>query len=127
METTTKIDDQETSDLFADFDEFQTKPRPKSLADRFQDFHQTHPAVYRELVKLAREWMSAGHNRLGIATLFEKLRWEWHVKGVEDVDGYKLNNSYRALYARKIMAENPDLKDIFEIRNYGSTSKNGNK
>lgn len=82
----------------------------------FNEFHAEHPEVYRQLVRLAREWRSHGHAKLGIATLFEKLRWEWHVSGLEDKDGFKLNNNYRALYARKIMADNPDLDGLFEIR-----------
>ena len=82
----------------------------------FDEFHAEHPHVYRELVRHARLWRSHGHAKLGIATLFEKLRWEWHVNGLEDADGYKLNNNYRALYARKIMNEQPDLDGLFEIR-----------
>lgn len=83
---------------------------------RFREFHRDHPQVYRALVRLAREWMSAGHAKLGIATLFEKLRWEWHVAGLMDRDGYKLNNNYRAQYARLIMAQEPDLDGLFETR-----------
>lgn len=95
-----------------EFDLFATDP----IEEAFNQFHKQHPAVYRELVKHAREWRSYGHARLGIDVLFCKLRWEWHVRGVEDTDGYKLNNNYRALYARKIMAENADLEGLFEIR-----------
>lgn len=82
----------------------------------FREYHAENPHVYRELVRLARQWVQHGHAKLGIATLFEKLRWEWHVAGLQDADGYKLNNNYRALYARKIMDEQPDLDGLFEIR-----------
>lgn len=82
----------------------------------FREYHANHPHVYNELVRLSREWVSVGHARLGIATLFEKLRWEWHVAGLTDRDGYKLNNNLRALYARKIMDQEPDLDGLFEIR-----------
>lgn len=88
----------------------------RTLRAKFERFDEEHPDVYRQLVRLAREWMSVGHRKLGIATLFERLRWELHVSGLADEDGYKLNNSYRAFYARKIMAENPDLDGIFETR-----------
>lgn len=82
----------------------------------FNEFHAEHPEVYRKLVTLAKEWLASGHGRLGIATLFERLRWEWHVSGLEDADGYKLNNNYRALYARKIMEENRELDGLFNLR-----------
>lgn len=88
----------------------------ESIRAKFEDFDAAHPEVYRALVRLAREWVSVGHAKLGIATLFERLRWEWHVAGLADRDGYKLNNNYRALYARKIMSENPDLDGLFETR-----------
>lgn len=82
----------------------------------FIEFHKKHPEVYVELVKLAREWLTAGGAKLGIATLFEKLRWEWHINGLKDVEGYKLNNNYRSLYARLIMGTEEDLDGLFEIR-----------
>lgn len=82
----------------------------------FNKFHEEHPEVYYKLVALAREWLASGHGRLGIATLFERLRWEWHVAGLEDRDGFKLNNNYRALYARKIMSDYPQLDGLFLLR-----------
>lgn len=94
-----------------------------SIEANFWEFHDNHPEVYDQLVALARQWRSRGHAKLGIATLFEKLRWEWHMQGLQDSQGYKLNNNYRALYARMIMANNPDLNGIFETRKL-STEKN---
>lgn len=86
------------------------------IKEAFLEFHYENPQVYSRLCALAREWRRAGHAKLGIATLFEKLRWEWHVTGLRDLDGFKLNNNFRALYARKIMDDNPDLDGIFETR-----------
>ncbi len=90
------------------------------LEQAFIEFHTQNPEVYNQLVRLARQWVNAGGAKLGIATLFEKLRWEWHVAGLSDSDGYKLNNNYRSLYARKIMAQEPDLNGVFEIRSLAS-------
>lgn len=88
----------------------------QTIRAKFEAFDQEHPEVYTALVRYSRQWMSHGNRKLGIATLFEKLRWEWHVTSLADHDGFKLNNNYRAHYARKIMAENPDLDGLFEIR-----------
>lgn len=88
----------------------------QTIRAKFEKFDQEHPEVYRALVRYARDWMSVGNRKLGIATLFEKLRWEWHLSGLSDRDGYKLNNNYRALYARKIMTENRELDGLFETR-----------
>jgi hypothetical protein len=81
----------------------------------FKDFHAEHPEVYWQLVKLARTWQTNGTAKLGIATLFEVLRWNSHLNPAHD-GGYKLNNNYRALYARLIMEQEPDLNGLFEIR-----------
>jgi hypothetical protein len=81
----------------------------------FKDFHAEHPEVYWQLVKLARTWQANGTAKLGIATLFEVLRWNSHLNPQRD-SGYKLNNNYRALYARLIMEQEPDLNGLFEIR-----------
>lgn len=88
----------------------------QTIRAKFEAFDRDHPEVYRALVRLAREWVSVGHAKLGIKTLFERLRWEWQVAGLSDRDGYKLNNNYTAHYARKIMSENPDLDGLFETR-----------
>jgi hypothetical protein len=81
----------------------------------FREFHLAHPEVYTQLVQLARTWQTNGTAKLGIATLFEVLRWNSHLNPGKD-SGYKLNNNYRALYARKIMEQEPDLNGLFEIR-----------
>jgi hypothetical protein len=87
-----------------------------TIYNKFRMFHMKHPEVYRELVKLARQWVAAGHHRLGIKTLFERLRWEWHISGISDTDGFKLNNNFAPYYARLIMEENPELDGLFELR-----------
>jgi hypothetical protein len=81
----------------------------------FKEFHATHPEVYIGLVRLARTWQDNGSAKLGIATLFEVLRWNSHLNP-DKTGGYKLNNNYRALYARLIMEQEPDLDGLFEIR-----------
>ena len=86
------------------------------LDARFADFHTAHPEVFDELVELARQALATGADRLGIGMLWEVLRWEHTLHGVEDRDGFKLNNSLRSRYARHIMASVPDLAEVFETR-----------
>lgn len=89
--------------------------REDRIEREFKDFHAEHPEVYIGLVRLARTWQLNGSAKLGIATLFEVLRWNSHLNEGKD-GGYKLNNNYRALYARLIMKNEPDLANLFEIR-----------
>jgi hypothetical protein len=90
------------------------------IEQAFIEFDTQNPEVYKQLVRLARQWRAAGRAKLGIKTLFEKLRWEWHVAGLTESDGYKLNNNFTALYARKIMKNEADLDGLFEIRSLAS-------
>lgn len=90
-------------------------PPSETIAERFLAFHLESPEVYRTLVALARQWVAkTGRNRIGIATLYERARWELAVS-TSDPD-FKLNNSYRAYYARLIMAQERDLAGMFEVR-----------
>jgi len=88
--------------------------RPKTLQERFEQFHREHPEVYRELVRLAREWKSAGHDRIGMKALWERCRWELNV-GDPDAE-YRLNNDYTSRYARLIQEQEPDIAGMFQTR-----------
>ena len=81
---------------------------------RFQTFHTENPQVYRALVALARKAVRRGHRRIGIGMLYEVLRWQTML-ATTDPD-FKLNNNYRSRYARLIMAQEPDLAGVFELR-----------
>lgn len=90
------------------------QPLTPSTAEKFQEFHENNHHVYEVLVRLAREWVSrTGRRRIGIAALFERARWELSLQTTETP---RLNNTYRAFYARLIMACEPDLNDVFETR-----------
>lgn len=87
----------------------------KDMAARFEEFHQTNPIVYVTLVRLAHEWVkSTGRHKLGIGALYERARWDIAL-ATKNPD-CKLNNNFRAFYARLIMRECPDLADLFDLR-----------
>lgn len=87
----------------------------RTIREAWERFDRENPHIYDELVALARKWTAAraGH-RLGIGMLFERLRWDLAIKTTGEP--LKLNNNFRALYARKIMRQEPDLADLFETR-----------
>jgi hypothetical protein len=81
----------------------------------FDRFHAENPKVYETLVRLAREWVARfGGHKLGIATLYETARWQITI-ATNDAE-FRLNNNYRAWYARLIMAQEPDLAGLFDLR-----------
>jgi hypothetical protein len=84
---------------------------PAPLTERFMRYHEAHPEVYQQLVRLARHWVrQRGRQRVGIGALWEQLRWS------HEIEISTLNNDYRACYARLLMAQEPDLADLFEVR-----------
>ena len=87
---------------------------PSARKARFDAHCHDHPDVYLMLVIFARKARQAGHNRYSVNTIWERLRWHSDVEA--RCGGYKLNNNFRALYARKVMAEHADLAGFFELR-----------
>lgn len=87
----------------------------ETTAEKFEQFHEDNPAVYATLCGLAREWLArTGKPRIGIGQLTERCRWEIAMR-TNDPE-FKINNNYRAYYARLMMANEPDLAGIFELR-----------
>ena len=95
-------------------DEQYTFPWQSKLRQKFDEFHQKNPEVYRELVYLAKEAKKAGRNRYGIKSLFEIILWPKALS--TSGDDFKLNNNHAPFYARLIMSREPELHDFFQLR-----------
>lgn len=85
-----------------------------TIETRFAKFHALNPHVFNALRDLALSLKQGGRQQYSIAGLFEILRFRGALR--TQGDGFKLNNSYRALYARKLMREVPGLAGFFETR-----------
>jgi len=86
-----------------------------TITAKFNEFHLANPHVYRTLVFQCRQYRRRRPGqKIGIATLWENLRWDY-LMSTEHED-FKLNNNFRAHYARLIMALNADLDGMFELR-----------
>jgi len=90
-------------------------PNEKSIRERFLKFHEDNPAVYDEIVAIARTMRERGVKLMGIALIFERLRW-LHFIEVLTEEPYKLSNDFRAEYARFIMRQEADLAGFFRTR-----------
>lgn len=82
---------------------------------KYAEHRRRHPEVYHALRDLAKEAKRRGRTRIGIAALFEILRWERGGIGKDD-EGWKLNQDLRALYARALEADDHELRGMFEKR-----------
>lgn len=85
-----------------------------TLGERFLRFHLANPHVLDLIVKISRDLKGLGFQRAGMKLVFERIRWlsALETKG----DGFRVNNSYTAFYARKVMEEEPDLRGFFRLR-----------
>lgn len=89
--------------------------RSGTIEEAFWRFHEANPHVYARLVRLARDLVAKGRKRLGIKMLFEVLRWH-HLSTCHDDSPFLLDNNFHSYYSRLIMASEPDLDGIFELR-----------
>ncbi len=88
-------------------------PREGTIAERALRFHTRNPGVYAYAVRISRYTKARGVNHYGIGAIWEIMRFKYlETHG----DIYKLNNNYRAWYARRIMALEADLAEFFSIR-----------
>jgi hypothetical protein len=89
--------------------------RERTFEERFREYDATNPTVYRLLVHFSRQLRDRGYHRAGIRNVWERMRWEMML-ATSDPAGFKLNDHFTSRYARKIMAENPDLREFFRTR-----------
>lgn len=87
----------------------------RSIQQAFLDFDEAHPEVYEYLLVLIEEVGRRGFRHYGIGALWERMRWHFQIERGMDEE-FKLNNNFRSRYARKIIAEHPELEDFFELR-----------
>ena len=95
------------------WDAVESAPAPKTIQERFLDFHGRHPDVFVELVRLARQVRSRGR-KVGIKTLWERMRWSFEIEIGTD---WKLNNNFTSRYARLMIEKYPtEFSGFFETR-----------
>jgi hypothetical protein len=101
-------------DLFDQAEAAAEKQRPGIVA-RFREFDSANPGVWELFERFALQAIATGRRRLSASLITERIRWEIYVATVSD-DGFKLNNDFRAFYARKFMKRHPEHPEIFATR-----------
>lgn len=88
----------------------------KSIQERFEEFHAAHPEVYEEFRAIAQQLYDQGWRHYGAGTIYEVLRFHADTADGRDAEPFKLNNTFRSRYARKLMEEYPHFQGFFETR-----------
>lgn len=91
------------------------KTREDELREQVNSYHRQHPEVWDLFCAFTREVIRAGHKNYSANAIFERIRWERDIGGNEG-DAFKLNNNYRAFYARRFMTINPQFEGFFRTR-----------
>lgn len=86
-----------------------------TMQEQFEEFDRLNPHVWTLWVRYALKAISVGSKRLSASLIAERIRWEVAIV-TRGNDKFKLNNNYRAFYARKFEAEYPKYKGIFTRR-----------
>lgn len=81
----------------------------------FLQYHDRHPDIWKAFERKTFEAINRGFRNYGVGAIFELLRWETGV-GSDGKDGFKLNNNWRAYYARLFEAKYPQHRGFFRNR-----------
>lgn len=86
-----------------------------------RQFHRKNPHVFDTCESLAAKAI-ARQGKIGIGAIWEKMRWEVMMGTIEigvnpdTGEPLKLNNNYRAYYARWLLYKHPHWADALHIR-----------
>lgn len=81
----------------------------------YKEWDAANPHFYPLFVRFSRQLAARGYRNIGVALIFERIRWESMIRTTE-TDEYKLNNNFRSIYARRFMADYPELNGFFRTR-----------
>lgn len=84
------------------------------LSQKFLKYHQDNPHVWAAFERFALQAADSGRKRIGTAMIYERMRWYSMIEATGDI--YKINNNYKADYARLFNEKYPHLHDMFPTR-----------
>ena len=87
--------------------------RHEQLRHEAQKFHDEHPDVWDLFVRFSFEKIRQGFPHYSADSVMHRVRWE---TGAGDSEGWKINNNYVALYARRFMRAYPAHRGFFRTR-----------
>ena len=89
--------------------------RLDEMRSQVTEFHANNPEVWKMFVGFTFEMIMSGRKHYSVNAVFERLRWEVDIKHGPD-NSFKLNNNYRAFYARRFHRMYPEYAGFFRTR-----------
>ena len=96
--------------------------RADQIYARFKLFHAENPEVWTLFKRFAFEVIRRGREHYSVNAIFERIRWHVDIE-TESSDELKLNNDFRAYYARMFHAKHDIM--LFELRRLRSNNSPG--
>lgn len=90
--------------------------KPLTNEEKFAQFHRQNPHVFELIERMAARKISEGATRIGIGHLCERLRYETTTQTVDAHSTFRVNNTYRAFYARLLIEKHPQWQGIIATR-----------
>ena len=91
------------------------KNRNDEMRKQVTAFHKNNPEVWDLFCTFTFQVINKGFNNYSVNAIFERIRWEKDVGG-DGLTEFKLNNNYRAFYARRFMKMHPEHDGFFRTR-----------
>lgn len=98
------------------------RTRGDEIREAAEAFHRAHPEVWDHFVKFAFEAISAGRKHYSANAIFERIRWECEVTSGGQHE-FRMNNSFRSIYARRFMRVYPERSGFFRTRRQRSEDR----
>ncbi len=96
--------------------------RHDEMREQCQAFHNAHPEVWKLFVHFTFTMIRKGYPNYSVNAIFERIRWEKD-QGGDGISQFKLNNNYRAFYARRFMRMYPKHDGFFRTRELKSVDR----
>lgn len=85
------------------------------LERRFAQFHRNNPEIFQQIERRALVLAKVGERkRIGIAEIVEDIRYDGLTSS--QGDRFKINNSFRAFYARLLIHRHSALASVIGLR-----------
>lgn len=91
------------------------------MRQQCSEFHKANPQVWNHFVLFTNQIISKGFANYSVNAIFERIRWEMDAKSTGE-NQFKINNNYRAFYARRFMKMYPQHSGFFRTREQVSES-----
>lgn len=99
-----------------------SRSRADQIYERFVQFWRDNPDVWRLFVRFTNELITAGFEHYAVGAVFERIRWHVNIE-TKSHDGLKLNNDFRAYYARLYHVAFPKHDGFFRNRKLNSSKR----